>query len=272
MKKYLISVFFSFMLQYVNAQVLGVENLTIRTTRARKLFLLFTDSLGLPAVFNYQLMGTEPGGRIWMGNTAFSFTEAAAGITGLFSEISLEPVQHGGVLLETLKNYGIAHREPESIPCKVKNEEKPCWKNIGLTDLLADAWKVVITDDINPVFLSDQKKKAKKIFSERAGGSLGIVGVKQLVIGTTDPEKTGQAWVSIPGAKRKESNLFRFIEGPEIGLIKTATNEIKEIRIQVRSQAIAAAFLLQKGLLKKEGDLTLIDPAVMNGLRIVLVE
>ncbi len=118
--------------------------------------------------------------------------------------------------------------------------------------------------------MNNPKKAARKIFAEEEGGPLGIIGLKKIIIGSSNFEKTVHAWISIPGAKKTGDNHFSFFDGPEIVVEKAEKDGIKEIQVQVRSMEAASKFLTENHMLSMQNNTTLIDPEKLYGLRIVL--
>jgi hypothetical protein len=104
------------------------------------------------------------------------------------------------------------------------------------------------------------------------GGALGIISMKEIVIGTTGYKKYKQQLKRLPGINKKRNGLFVFSEGPAIRLHSAAQNRNEKIVVSVRSLAAAKEFLQSKSWL---GEVTqksiFILPQVVDGLKIELV-
>jgi hypothetical protein len=270
-KKYLLSVFSVCLLVTGSAQVLRVDNITVQAGKAETVYSLFANTFQLPVLFRYQPAGAVKTGKVWLGNMALSFTGADKD-TAFFSSLSLEPLQHGEALIQTLTGFGISLNPPDMITQPGTEGEELNWKTIGVRDLCSEWLQVVIADVLNPSFFASQCATAKKLFTESGGGALGLRSVQKIILTTTDAAKSLQAWVSIPGVQRMADIGFRLIDGPIILVEKGHYNAVKELVVQVQSLAAAESFLQQKGLLQKEGNKTLILPAAVLGLRIRLEE
>lgn len=268
-KKGLLSLFSVCLLLTGSAQVLRLDNITVQTGKPATLYSLFTNTFQLPVLYRYQPGITSSAGMVWLGNTALSFTGGDKD-TAFFSHLSLEPLQHGEALIQTLTGFGITLNPPAMITHTSTEGEKHSWKTIGVRDLCSEWVQVVIADALNPAFFARQRAGAKKMFAEREGGTLGLRSVQKIILTTTDAAKNLQAWVSIPGVQRMADIGFRLIDGPVILVEKGNYNAVKELVVQVQSLAAAESFLLQNGLLQKEGNKTLILPAAVQGLRIQL--
>jgi hypothetical protein len=268
-KKCLLAIFSFCLLITGSAQVLRIDNISVQAGNAPALYSLFANTFQLPSLSHYQPLAGLAAGQVWLGNTVLSFTKGNTD-TAFFSRLSLEPLQHGEALVQTLAGFGIMLNPPESVTHTNKEGEQFAWKTMGVRDLCSEWLAVVIADALTPALFTSQRAGAKKIFAEKEGGTLGLLAVQKIVLTTADAAKTLQAWVSIPGVQRMADIGFRLIDGPVILVEKGNQHAVKEIVVQVRSLAAAELFLQKNGLLQKEGNKTLIRPAVVQGLRIVL--
>ncbi len=272
MRKVLFIFYFISCSLFTGAQIAKVEHLNAHTIHATELFDLFKTTFRLPVVYDYQEFGNFSSGGLWLGNITLEFVNYR-GLnteTALFKGIALEPVQHADTILRMLDEFSIPHNTPVPARFKVDNVEKTYWTNIGLKDLSTENLRVFICDYTDRSFVNNPKKAARKIFAEEEGGPLGIIGLKKIIIGSSNFEKTVNAWVSIPGAKKTGENHFSFFDGPEIVVEKAEKDGIKEIQLQVRSMETAAKFLTENHMLSMQNNTTLIDPEKLYGLRIVL--
>jgi len=268
-KKGLLSLFSVCLLLTGSAQVLRVDHITVQTSQPATLYSLFANTFQLPVLYPYQPDNTASAGVVWLGNTALSFTSGDKD-TAFFSHLSLEPLQHGEALIQNLAGFGITLNPSVMVTHTSKEGEKHSWKTVGVRDLCSEWIQVVIADALHPAFVARQRAEAKKMLTEKEGGTLGLRSVQKIILTTTDAAKNLQAWVSIPGVQRMTDIGFRLIDGPVILVEKGKYNAVKEMVVQVQSLAAAESFLLQKGLLQKEGNNTLILPAAVQGLRILL--
>ncbi|MES2329072.1 MAG: hypothetical protein V4539_05675 [Bacteroidota bacterium] len=253
------------------AQVVKVDHFYAHTTHAPELFELFKTTFKLPPVYDYQEFGSVSSGGLWLGNITLEFVNYSGlgAEKALFKGLALEPVQHTDTIVQLLDDYGVIYGPPAPVRFTVDGVEKTYWTNIVLKELSSNDIRVFICDYTDRSFLSDPKKKANKIFTDQAGGPLGIIGLRKIVVAASNMEKALHAWVSIPGAK-KTGNHFTFIDGPEIILEKSDKDGIKEIQVQVRSVEAASKFLTENQMLSVENKTTMIDPRKVFGLRIIL--
>lgn len=268
-KKCVLSLLSACLLLTGSAQVLRVDHITVQTSKPATLYSLFANTFQLPVLYRNEPGSNTSAGMVWLGNTALSFTGGDKD-TAFFSNLSLEPLQYGESLIQTLKGFGITLNPPETLTHTSTEGEKHSWKTIGVRDLCSEWVQVVIADALNPAFFAKQRSIAKKMFAEKEGGTLGLRSVQKIILTTTDAAKNLQAWVSIPGVQRMADIGFRLIDGPIILVEKGHHNAVKELVVHVQSLAAAESFLLQNGLLQKEGNKTLILPAAVQGLRILL--
>jgi hypothetical protein len=255
------------------AQVIKVDHFYAHSSNAPELFEMFKTKFKLPSIYDYQEFGNVSSGGLWLGNITMEFVNYRGldSDKAIFKGLALEPVQHTDTITQLLDDYGVVYNPPTPVRFTVDGVDKTYWTNIVLKDLTSSDIRVFICDYTDRSFLSVPKKTARKIFAEQGGGPLGIVGLKKIVIAASDIEKSMQAWVSIPGAK-KTGNHFTFIEGPEIVVEKAEKDGIKEIQLQVRSVEAASKFLTDNQMLSAENKITMIDPGKVFGLRIVLAQ
>lgn len=259
-------------ISFANAQIIRVEHFNAHTTHAPELFELFKAKFKLPLIYDYQEYGNFSSGGLWFGNITLEFVNYHGSIPGkaLFKGIALEPIQHADAVVRMLDDYVVIHNPPVTARFTVDNVEKTFCTNIALKEPSSDDVLVFVCDYTDRAFINNLKKKARKIFTEQEGGPLGIIGLKKIIIQTAHLERTLQAWISIPGAKKTGNNHFSFLDGPEIIVEKADKDGIKEIQVQVRSVETASKFLTENQMLFMENKITLIDPEKVFGLRIIL--
>ena len=259
-------------ISFANAQIIRVQHFDAHTTHAPELFELFKTKFKLPLIYDYREYGNFSSGGLWFGNSILEFVnyEGLAPGKALFKGIALEPIQHTDAIVRMLDDYGVVHGPPVTAGFTVDNIEKTYWTNIALKEPGSDDVRVFVCDYTDRALVNNLKKKARKIFTEQGGGPLGIIGLKKIIIETSDLEKTLQGWISIPGAKKTGNNHFSFFDGPEIIVEKADKDGIKEIQVQVRSVEAASKFLMENQMIFMENKTILINPGKVFGLRIIL--
>jgi hypothetical protein len=106
------------------------------------------------------------------------------------------------------------------------------------------------------------------------GGPLGVVDVKEVIIGAVDVDMARRLWQKLldptPSAM---SNTWQIGTGPAVRLVPADENRVQALVIRVASLERARAFLREKQLLVIDaaGQVT-IDPSKLGGLDLRLVE
>lgn len=255
------------------AQVVQVDHLRKETPDAQKAADFFAKTIRMPVVTGVRTASHAFTAAVWFGNMAFYLSDSKKNTAGNQSAIiALEPVQHNDALVRLLDEYGVNYAAPLPVTGFNILSEQAEWSDFLLKDLSAAALPVVIADYTTKEFVNAKRKEAKQILEQSDGSALGIRLVKKIVVGSTDPEKNIHAWVSIPGVRRKEGNIFSFFNGPDILIEKADQDAIKEVVIKVKSLQAAKDFLLEKKSLLLNGNTVLIDPANTAGIRMVLEE
>jgi hypothetical protein len=130
--------------------------------------------------------------------------------------------------------------------------------------------------EYDPTFWSiPQRREQNKVQMQAAhGGSLGLVDVRELVVGTTNLTQAREQWQRLfaPLAPINE-NEWQFQGGPALRLVPHERDEIAAMTWRVASLERAYTFLQSKGMLgKTTAHQIIIAPETMYGLEIRLVE
>jgi len=119
----------------------------------------------------------------------------------------------------------------------------------------------------------EEELDAAEELEEKGGGLLGIVGVRELTMVTTESEAALASWVGLVGHERVEDGLVRFDTGPAIRLRSGDEPGFRSIVIEVSSLDRARRWLDERGLSAENADGTLVfSPPKLQGLRFVLTE
>jgi hypothetical protein len=269
--KTLLLIVFSASNIFAHAQITRIEHFFASSPHAEKLFHFFSKDLRLPIVWNYQTWGDFSSGGVTLGNVAFELVHSKESKTW-FDGIALEPHQPVEEFIKELDKKGIAH---DTIQPNTWTNDKGVlvgWSTLGVQNILPEESNLFICDyKARDLVLSGRNKGADKL-QQLNGGALGIISMKEIVIGTTGYRKYKQHLKRLPGINKKRNGLFVFSEGPAIRLHSAAQNSNEKIVVSVRSLAAAKEFLQSKSWL---GEVTqksiFILPQVVDGLKIELV-
>jgi hypothetical protein len=105
------------------------------------------------------------------------------------------------------------------------------------------------------------------------GGPLGVVDVKEVIVGAVDLKGARQLWQKLlDPTPSTASNTWQIGSGPAVRLVPANDNRIQALLIRVASLERAKAFLRDRQLLGADaaGQVT-IDPSKIGGLDLRLV-
>ena len=254
-------------------QVVQVDHLRIAGNAAHEMADFFANTIGLPASWGKNSSKDELMAVVWMGNMAVYLSGRNRDAeNNKATTIALKAIQHEDTLVRLLDEYGINYAAPVPVTTFQQLDAKAVCSDFPLKDLGEENFSVVIAEYRFPDFILEKRKQAKKLLEQVDGGKLGIRSVKEIIIGSRDPQKSIHSWISVPGIRRKEGNRFSFFTGPDIVIEAADRDEIKEIVIKVTSLQTAKDFLLAKKLLVPDGNKTLISPEKTAGFRVLLEE
>lgn|SRR6185503_13034243 len=274
MKKILLCLALFFSSCMVYGQVNKVQHITAHVPGAADVFKLFSQTFGVPVVYDYQSFGSFSSGGLWLGNVTFE-TVGANGSdrdSAFFKGIALEPATHTNEIDAVMDKVPLNHSGPQISYWNYQGSKQKFYTVTDLTDLCAGARRVFICDYEQRDFINSFSVKADSAFNAANGGSLGLLGVKVIVIQTTNPAKQVALWKTLPGIKVKGAYRFGFKTGPDVLIEQGPEDAIKEIVLKVRSAVKAEASLAKENYLKIEENTLLIDPGRLYRLRIILEE
>ena len=271
--KFLVSVCFVLTFTRIHAQVNKIEHFFASSPKPEKLFDFFSGELGLPVLWSFQSFGDFASGGVTLGNVAFELVTFKGADTTSFNGIALEPIRHMEEFEKELDRLGIAHDTIDnSNVSKGLNGTLRGWSTLTPKNLLPDEANLFVCDYKSRQQVAEKRRKGADRLEEVNGGELGIILLKEIVIGSTDPGIYEKQMLKLPDLK-KTGELFTFIEGPSLRLQKCEKNWISKIVIVVKSLKSAKLFLESKKILGKvAANSVFISPLAIDGLEIELVE
>jgi hypothetical protein len=261
-----------------------IDHILIRTGEPREVFAFLADTLQLPVAWT--LTSPRPGvmtGGVSLGNVnleAIQFpgqTDPRPRLLGF----ALEPVALDESLRE-LNRRGLAYGEPRPLVATGPDGSKrTLWTNVTLrqfsdSDSPGDATIHIFVSEYSPGYVNveERRKRLRAQLAESGGGPLGLVDVKEVVIGAADAGMARGLWQKLldpttPGA----SDTWPIGEGPAVRIVPANETRVQALLLRVRSLDRAKAFLREKQMLGAEtaGQVT-IDPSKIGGLDLRLVE
>ncbi len=235
----------------------GVDHFFATSPNPEPLYRFFRDTLGLPEIYPFRNYGDFSSGVVSAGNTLFEVVTwgVPAGKT-LATELRGIAFESGGDLQATLKRLdanGAVRSKPDSVRMQnAAGERVLAYVNIGLDDaggLPPDSAAIFINHNLGSKTAAAKRTAGSDSLRARRGGSLGIVSVKELVVGVTDLDGALIAWRKVLDSPSQASvGLITFKDGPALRLVKAQSDGISEMVLLVRSVAEASRFLATLGI------------------------
>jgi catechol 2,3-dioxygenase-like lactoylglutathione lyase family enzyme len=261
-----------------------IDHIMIRTGDPRELYAFFAETLQLPIA--WPMTSPRPGvmtGGVGFGNVnieAIQFpgqTDPRPRLVGF----ALEPSALDESLIE-LNRRGLTSGERRPLVATGPDgSRRTLWTNVTLRQFsdsasAADAAIHIFLSEYSPTYVNVDERRARlrAQLVKSGGGPLGVVDVKEVIIGAVHVEMARQLWQKLldptPSAT---SNTWQIGTGPAVRLVPANENRVQALLIRVASLERAKAFLRDKLLLGVDaaGQVT-IDPGKIGGLDLRLVE
>jgi hypothetical protein len=256
----------------------------IRTGDPGELYAFLADTLQLPIA--WPITSPRPGvmtGGVGFGNVnveAIQFpgqTDPRPRLVGL----ALEPSALDESLLE-LKRRGLTAGERRPLVATGSDgSTRTLWTNVTLREFSdahspATATIHIFLSEYSPTYVNVDERRARlrAQLVNSGGGPLGVVEVKEVIVGAVDVEVARRLWQGLlEPTPADASNTWQIGAGPAVRLVRANENRVEALLIRVASLERAKAFLREKQLLgvDRAGQVTL-DPAKIGGLDLRLVE
>ena len=261
-----------------------IDHIMIRTDDPRELYAFFAETLQLPIA--WPLTSPRAGvmtGGVGFGNVnveAIQFpgqTDSRPRLLGL----AFEPAALDESLIE-LNRRGLTYGERRPLVATGPDgSTRTLWTNVTLRDFSdsdspADATIHIFLSQYSPAYVNVDERRARlrAQLVTSGGGPLGVVDVKEVIIGAVDLEAARRRWQKLlDTTPPSTSNTWPIGSGPAVRLVPANDNRVQALLIRVASLERAKAFLRERQLLGAEtaGQVT-IDPSKVGGLDMRLVD
>jgi hypothetical protein len=118
------------------------------------------------------------------------------------------------------------------------------------------------------------REVVRDLLAEAGGGALGVVGVREIVLGVADLERERSRWDTLLAPLHADEQCrWAFGDGPAIRAEQSADGPWQRLTLDVSSLAGASAALEERGMLgAASGDEVRVDPGRLAGLDLRLRE
>ena len=261
-----------------------IDHIMIRTGDPRELYAFFAETLRLPTAWPM----TSPRAGVMTGGVGFGNVNVEAiqvpGQTDPRPRLvgfAFEPSALDESLIE-LNRRGLASGERRPLVATGPDgSTRTLWTNVTLrqfsdSDNPADATIHIFLSEYSPSYVNvvERRARLRSQLAGSRGGPLGVVDVKEVIIGAVDLDVARRLWQKLleptPSAT---SNTWQIGSGPAVRLVPANENRIQALLIRVASLERAKTFLRDRQLLGADaaGHVT-IDPSKVGGLDLRLVD
>ena len=263
-----------------------VDHIMIRTDRPAEIYALFTDILRLPVAWPLAERGGVVSGGAGFGNViveAITFpgqvsTPAATHLVGF----GFKPTALSESLAE-LTRRRITHGEPRPFVSTTPDGVRMTFfTNVTLlqfsdSDRPGNATTHIFLSEYEPAYVDVDRRRARlrRELEATSGGTLGVTGVKEIILGATNPSTAARLWQSLlhPTHTSLPGGLWQIGDGPGVRLVQANDNLVQGLVITVKSLSRATEVLQQLGLLgAASATEATFASAKIHGLNIRLVQ
>lgn len=253
--------------------VTRIDHFFAETAAFQELLQFFKGTLRLPQAWPDQDYGSFATGAVSLGNVTLEVVRFADSSPdrATFAGIALEPAGDTDALIGWLTAVGMDYEPPQAFP----PAGPAFFVNTSLPQLSSGATEVFVCDYKDRRMILDGQAAAAAALAADDGGPLGILGVLELTLETTDIDRSLGVWSELVATAERDGDdvVVGFESGPAIRVVPGATDRLTGITISVRSMDAAEAFLDEADLAERDatGELRIARGAV-GGLELTLVE
>jgi hypothetical protein len=195
------------------------------------LYTRLTETLGLPVVWALRDHGFAVTGGVFFGNVDFEIL----GLNAMFVEeglrgIAFEPPSLDEALAE-LQRRGISADEPQPFTGTLPDVTPGIlWTNVMLPTVKESGLNFICS---RAPYAAERRKRMLAAFD---GGALGIVGVREVVVGAQDIEQARKNWGDLLApAPQIAPDVWQLGDAPALRLVAHEQDALLELVIQVRA-------------------------------------
>ena len=241
--------------------------------KSEELFEVFSETLRLPIAWPYESYNEFASGGVSVGGSVLELISYAdfRGDTH-FSAIAFVPVNHIPLVRQQLEKNDVALGPNDPYTVSEDGETHVLWENFNLLGISSRKLRVFVCDYKYRQFVDDSRDVARDELKARNGGPLGVVGLAEVRVGTSNIAARHDEWSKL-ALQQESDDRFSASDGAQIALVEAPEDEILGITLKVKSLTQATDWLMDQGLL---GNVTAtsveIAPDAIQGLSITLLQ
>jgi len=218
-----------------------VEHVYVSLSDGEAAYGMLTETLGLPIAWPYVAYGNFASDGVNLGNLNLEVlchsdaqSEFRAHSPARIHGIALHPVATSRLLVE-LDHREIVHSPPEIFPPGASAETGAWWTNVTL-ERLSSPTTTVFTCEYHIPGVYDYDSRQRSL-DEVGGGTLGVTGVREIVISSPEPTKATDRWQQLLNpACQSGPGYWELEHGPALRII-AGTADTVQVVVTVRSLA-----------------------------------
>ncbi len=220
----------------------GVDHVYVPLSDAEAAYGVLIERLGLPIAWPYVAYGDFASGGVNLGSLNVEVLRHSDAVPGLMAHsparvqgIAFHPVETSRLLAE-LDHRGIAHSPPEIFPPGASPDAGAMWTNVTL-ERLSDPATTVFTSEYHIPGVYDYDSRQASL-DECGGGTLGVTGVREIVISSPQPIGAADRWQQLLDPLSPTGPGYWELEhGPALRIIAGTADAVEQVVVMVRSLA-----------------------------------
>jgi len=234
-----------------NAQFDTIEHLNLSSPKAEELFTFFKNDLGLTINWDYLVWSDDfASGGISFANVPVEIQVSKGTIKTSFMGICLEPHESLEQILPVLDSTNILFDNFRPFISTLQDGTKETTLEImNIRNVLPTDINFIICDFKHRDQVHRNREEAYNLLKINNGGNLGVILLKEVVIGCRHLSSCINEPSKLPGIKMADNNWFSFRSGPDMRITYSFTEGILRIVVQVNSLVSAKEYLKSRNIL-----------------------
>jgi hypothetical protein len=235
-----------------DAMISRIDHILIEQKTTGDAFQLFANQLQVPVMWPMVKYGPFSSGGLYFGNVVLEFGQFAA-LGGVAPEgsrlagIAFQPMKSAAASLVELEQHQITHGPAEPFTTYRDGKTQTLWTNVKINGIgPADSWLFVCEYHFDSKL---RQTAAREELQKLKGGPLGLLGVKEVRIETSDLQAARARWKNLlSSAIEQGAGVFTLSSGPVIRLAAGKKDALRSLTIEVSSLSQARSVLAAQSI------------------------